>query len=84
MKSYLKSRVRVATNIPFRGLRVPLKVPWSFILPEGSWVVISGVIRPLVWVISIETLLITLLITTHEPPNRILWGSRLRDPVQGL
>ena len=34
----------------------------------GSWVVISGVIRPLIWVISIVTLLITLLITTHEPP----------------
>ena len=35
----------------------------------GSWVVISGVISPLVWVVSIVTLLITLLITTHEPPS---------------
>ena len=34
----------------------------------GSWIVISGVISPLIWVISIVTLLITLLITTHEPP----------------
>ena len=35
----------------------------------GSWVVISGVIGPLIWVIVIVTLLITLLITTHEPPS---------------
>ena len=37
----------------------------------GSWVVISGVISPLRWVISTVILLITLLITTHEPPNRL-------------
>ena len=36
----------------------------------GSWVVISGVIGPLIWVISIVTRLINLLITTHEPPSR--------------
>ena len=36
----------------------------------GSWVVISGVISSLIWVISIVTLLITLLIATHEPPSR--------------
>ena len=36
----------------------------------GSWVVISGVISPLIWVITIVTLLITPLITTHEPPSR--------------
>ena len=35
----------------------------------GSWVVISGAISPLTWVISIITLLITLLIATHEPPS---------------
>ena len=29
----------------------------------------SGVISPLIWVLSIVTLLITLLITTHEPPS---------------
>ena len=33
----------------------------------GSWVVISGAISPLSKVISIVTLRITLLITTHEP-----------------
>ena len=37
----------------------------------GSWVVISGVRSPLVWVITIVTRLITLLITTHEPPSRV-------------
>ena len=36
----------------------------------GSWVVISGVISPLIWVVSIATLLITPLTTTHEPPSR--------------
>ena len=35
----------------------------------GSWVVISGVISPLIWAISIVTLLISLLITAHEPPS---------------
>ena len=43
-------------------------------------VVISGLISPLIWVISIVTLLVTLLITTHEPPSR---GVRLRT-VSGL
>ena len=31
-----------------------------------------GVISPLIWVITIVTLLITPLITTHEPPSRVL------------
>ena len=37
----------------------------------GSWVVISGVISPLIWVIAIVILLIILLITTHEPPSMV-------------
>ena len=37
---------------------------------QGSWVVLSMAISPLIWVISIVTLLITQLITTHEPPSR--------------
>ena len=37
----------------------------------GSWVVISEIESPLTWVISIVTLLITLLITTNEPPSRV-------------
>ena len=32
---------------------------------------ISGVISPLIWVIIMVTQLITLLITTHEPPRDI-------------
>ena len=35
----------------------------------GSWVVITGVVSPLIWVITIVTLLITPLITNHEPPK---------------
>ena len=35
----------------------------------GSWVVISRVLSPLIWVITTVTLLITPLITTHEPPT---------------
>ena len=35
----------------------------------GSWVVISGVISPLIWVITIVTLLLSPLTTTHEPPS---------------
>ena len=39
------------------------------LLLGGSWVVISGVLSPLIWVIIIATLLITPLITAHEPPS---------------
>ena len=38
----------------------------------GSWVVIRGVISPLIWVINTVTLLITPLITTHEPPSTVI------------
>ena len=41
------------------------------VLLGGSGVVISRVITPVIWVISIVNLLITLLITTHEPPSRV-------------
>ena len=45
----------------------------------GSWVVISGVIRPVIWVIIIiVTLLITPLETTHGPPS--IPQSRAADP----
>ena len=44
-------------------------VPDTSLLLGGSGVVISRVISPLIWVISIVTLLITLLITIHEPPS---------------
>ena len=41
----------------------------AWILLGGSWVVKSGVKSPLIWVITIVTLLLTPLITTHEPPS---------------
>ena len=41
----------------------------SSLLLGGSWVVTSGDISPLIWVITIVTLLITPLITNHEPPS---------------
>ena len=37
----------------------------------GSWGVISGVISPLIGIIVIVTLLISPLITTHEPPSAL-------------
>ena len=37
----------------------------------GSWVLINGLISPLVSLITIVTLLITMLITTHEPSSRV-------------
>ena len=50
----------------------------------GSWVVVNGVISPLTWVVSIVTLLrillVTLLITTHEPGCRCLSVLSVRDP----
>ena len=36
----------------------------------GSWVVISRVRSPLIWIMIIVTLLITPLIPTHENPSR--------------
>ena len=59
----------------------------NYLLRGGSWVGISGVISPLIWVITIVILLITLLITTHEPPSRA-WKLALRESegqaLQGL
>ena len=54
----------------FKESRVGVPENWRFL--GGSWVVISGVISPLIWVIARVTLLITPHITTHEPPS---WGS---------
>ena len=46
-----------------------LRNPKPCTLLGGSWVVTSGVIRPLIWTITTVTRLITLLLTTHEPPS---------------
>ena len=43
-----------------------------WVLPGGSWVVVSRVISPLIWVRSIVILFLTLLITTHEPPSTLV------------
>ena len=54
---------------------VPLKGSFKGLyegrLLGGSWVVISGVVSLLIWVITIVALLLTPLITTHEPPSRL-------------
>ena len=47
----------------------------------GSWVVISGVISPLIWVIILVTLLITPLITTHEPASAVVSLTRNLDAL---
>ena len=46
----------------------PESSPYQRVL-GGSWVVISRVISPLIWAITIVTLLITPLLTSHEPPS---------------
>ena len=47
----------------------------------GSWVVIRTVISPFIWVITISTVIVTPLITTHEPPSRDLaLGFRASGP----
>ena len=47
----------------------PSEKPFARVLLGGSWVDISEAILPLIWVISIVTLLITPLITSHEPAS---------------
>ena len=49
----------------FRAPVQPYGPTWRF-----TWVAISGVATPLIWVITIVILLITLLITAHEAPSR--------------
>ena len=48
----------------------------------GSWVVILGVISPLIWVVSIVTLRITPLITTLNPKRcRTLKGTLITPRI---
>ena len=63
-------------EIGLQGLR--FRVKGEQLVLGGSWVVISGVISPLIGVITIVTLIITPLITSHEPPSSV---SRLRNQV---
>ena len=57
------------------GLRLPGRRFWGLL--GGSWVVISGIRSPLIWVITIVILLITLHITSHERRSRGL-GFKIR------
>ena len=43
----------------------------AIVVLGGSWVVISGVISPLICIMTIVTLLITPPIATHEPPSSL-------------
>ena len=47
----------------------------------GSGVVISGVISPPIWAISILTVLMTLLISSHEPPSKIKTNLNPPEPT---
>ena len=74
--------IRNPRKVGYSGLRQdslsPIKESYRiFIDPEtllgGSWVVISGVISPLIWLIKTVTLLTTPrinCINPHEPPSR--------------
>ena len=53
-------------GLGFRGLGFTVQG-----LLGSSWVVISMVISPLIWLMTILTLLVTPLITTHVPPSRV-------------
>ena len=65
------------------GLKVSLRVLNGLMsILGGSWVGISMVRSSLIWVITIVALLITPLITTHEPPS-IERGQVSMSPVAG-
>ena len=46
-----------------------VRIRRSYTLLGGSWVVISGVISPLIRVITVDTLRISPVITTYEHPS---------------
>ena len=58
-----------------------LKASAGVTLLGGSWVVISGVISTVTILVTLLRGLITLLITTHEPPSR---GSVVKCKGSGL
>ena len=61
--------IRVPLRVPLKGSIGILERYRVSGLLGGSGVVISGIRSPLIWVITMVTLLITLLITTPEPPS---------------
>ena len=60
-----------ATRNDERICRLAAYAVQSGCLLGGSWVVISGVLSPLIWVIIMVTLIKTPLITNHEPPSLV-------------
>ena len=50
-------------------IRASLGSEVSSTLLGGSWVVISGVINPFIWLVTTVILLTNLLIAHHEPPS---------------
>ena len=88
----LRSRLQMSLHDPIYA-PIPMSVKRSEglslrqpALLGGSWVVINGVISPLMGVITIVTLILTPLITTHEPPSRpsTLYPYRIPiDPFKG-
>ena len=60
----LAAHRKACTKLYVKKLIKPLHL-----LLGGSWVVLSGVISPLIGVIIMVILLITVLIATHEPPS---------------
>ena len=65
-----------------KGVREFVDVGFLGSVLGGSWVVISRVISLLIWVISIVSLLISPLITTHEPPSRSRDGVLAFEPLK--
>ena len=63
---------------PRESLELWLSSCKDFLYLEVPWVVKSGVISPLIWTMTIVTLHITHLITTHEPPSRQYFNVSMR------
>ena len=73
----LRSHLLGGSWVAISGVRSPLiwvKSPLIGVVSPLIWV-----ISPLIWVITIVALLITELISTHEPPSRAL-GNAGSDP----
>ena len=58
--------------------RAPLRVLWGLGVRVLGYIVFRRAVVPRTWVISIVTLLLTRLITTHEPPSNFQVGPSVR------
>ena len=79
--NYKKKHLRARVGAADEGCPPASRAAALAHLLGGSWVVISGVISPLIWVINTVTLLITPLITTHEPPSWWRKGEFTSEPT---